>query len=64
MKVMYSIKEAADALGLSRQTIQKEIYAKNITACKYGNKYLIDASDLEVFRTKLRNGEFERTYNE
>lgn len=52
-KLMYSVKEAAQTLGVSESTVRALIKDKTLPAKKIGSKIVIDIADLEAFVASL-----------
>lgn len=52
-KLMYGVKEAAEALGLSRTMIWKAIADGRLNAVKFGNRTLIPADTLRAWLAAL-----------
>ena len=52
-KLMYGVKEASEALGLSRTTIWKAIADGRLNAVKFGNRTLIPADTLRAWLASL-----------
>ena len=55
-KVLYSTREAAEALGLSRSTVYTLMAAGVLQWCSYGTKRLVTAESLQEFAQELRDG--------
>lgn len=54
-KLTYSVKELANATGLSAQAIRNEIKAHRLVAISYGTKYLIEPTEAEAWIKRLRS---------
>jgi len=55
MEDFISVREFCDIFGVSRQSVQKKIVAKQISAIKFGNKYLIPRCEIERIREQGTN---------
>ena len=52
---LYNLKEVAEVLRVSRQTIYNYITAKKLRATKYGKEYRVTEEDLQEFIKNGRN---------
>lgn len=52
-RLVYSVREAAEATGLGRSTLYEEIAAGRLVAHKRGTRTLIFARDLEAYAAAL-----------
>ena len=56
-RAAYSVKEAAQALGMSRQTIYNLIHADDFPAVKIGGRTLVPVAALDDWlESKMRSG--------
>lgn len=53
--LLYSVKELANATGLSAQAIRNEIKAHRLVAISYGTKYLIEPTEADAWIARLRS---------
>lgn len=52
----YTIKEAADVLGVSPQTVRRRLKSGKMKGAKVGHEYRISRADLEEFYQKSGGG--------
>jgi excisionase family DNA binding protein len=51
---LYSITEAAERLGMTRQRVHQLIQEGRLTAAQHGRMWLISESEIEVLQSRIR----------
>lgn len=55
-KLVYSVQEAAEQLGVGRTTVFELIRTGKLASIKIGQRRLVTRADVESFVERLRNG--------